>query len=575
MKKTLLLTFFGSLCVSVTLLAQLPVSIVNNSFELPENGQKITNMNNVPGWHCDTVRDCGRESNAAIHGLMAAYTDSWDGSFYQAVDVIGDTNVTYVLRYSASISWTPEANDTCYIKSYFSAFSGSDPTTRIVLDSMVSVYSRADIFEQWKDLTHEFTIPAGSTNVGDSLVIEFNISSKADLESWGNFDFIRLTKYYEEGGGSIPVQNVILAPYITGPADYSMELTPSWDADSVYLTFDVTDDSVVISPVEIWLGDNIELYFDMDNSKNALWPRTALGRPSAYDANDYQFRLVPRTPWEAYNTKQGVKMDYNEFDGGYQFYVRIPWDSLMHGFDAKIGNVIGFDIYASDNDNDPFNRDMISLYTTNGALWDDPSFFGTVELGAYGQFIHIPDDMPPSVPTGLDTVSTGGTWLTLIWNASIDQQSEVLLYSIYQDDALISTIYAQDPVSNTFHVTGLTPGNTYSFSIVAVDNFFNYTDFLTSPHLEVTTKLPTQVSIDETNNTLGSIYPNPAMDKVNIVSASLEPVSFEIYNTTGNLIHSGIFTGSTLIDLSSIDAGIYLITLKSEERVQVEKLIIR
>jgi hypothetical protein len=573
MKKTLLLFIIGGMSLSPYVMAQKSVTIENYSFELPQNGQKITNINEVPGWHCDTVRDCGRESNDAIHGLMAAYTDSWDGSFYQPVGVIPDTTVTYVLRYSASISWTPEANDTCYIKSYFSSFSGADPTTRVVLDSMVSAYSRAEIFGQWKDFTHAFTIPAGSANVGDSLVIEFNIGTKEDMESWGNFDYLRLTKYYEGESTSIPVERPMIVSYITGPDDYSLKLMPSWDADSVYLKFDVTDDSIVISPVEIWLGDNIEFYFDMDNSKNTIWPRNSTAS-TAYDANDYLFFAIPRTPWEAYNSLGGVKMDYEEVEGGYRFDIRIPWDSLLNGFVPEIGSVIGFDVYASDNDNDPFFRDQISLYTSSGMLWNDPSFFGTVELGAYGQFIHLPDDMPPSVPTGLDTVSTGQYWLTLKWDASTDQQSAVLLYSIYQDNIVIANIWAMDPVTNTFRVTGLSPGNTYSFSVVAVDNYYNFTDYLTAPQLEVTTKLPTPVSINEDKVTVGKVYPNPASGVVNIASVSSMPVAFELYNTTGSLIMSGVFTKSTSIDLSSVNAGLYLIYLRSPDRVQVEKLII-
>ena len=69
----------------------------------------------------------------------------------------------------------------------------------------------------------------------------------------------------------------------------------SWDSDSIYMVYDVVDDSIVNAGASYQV-DNIEIYFDMDNSKNIHYPRNGgwlQPIDAAYDTNDYQLRLVP------------------------------------------------------------------------------------------------------------------------------------------------------------------------------------------------------------------------------------------------------------------------------------------
>ena len=80
------------------------------------------------------------------------------------------------------------------------------------------------------------------------------------------------------------------------------------------------------------------------------------------------------------------------------------------------------------------------------------------------------DVTAPTVPTALAAANVTTTSLTLNWTASTDAVG-VIAYDVYQGAGLIGS-----PTTNTFAVTGLTPGTDYSFTVKAKDANNNISD---------------------------------------------------------------------------------------------------
>lgn len=71
------------------------------------------------------------------------------------------------------------------------------------------------------------------------------------------------------------------------------------------------------------------------------------------------------------------------------------------------------------------------------------------------------------------------------------------------------------------------------------------------------------------------VFPNPVSDKLIISIESVNPINYEIINSTGLLIHSGAFNQSTEIDMQQYARGIYFLKLRGESIVKVEKIILQ
>jgi len=71
------------------------------------------------------------------------------------------------------------------------------------------------------------------------------------------------------------------------------------------------------------------------------------------------------------------------------------------------------------------------------------------------------------------------------------------------------------------------------------------------------------------------VYPNPSNGLFNITSEGNGTVSLEVYNITGGLVASSIFTQNTRLDLSKYSKGVYFLHLKADGKTQITKLIVR
>ena len=145
-----------------------------------------------------------------------------------------------------------------------------------------------------------------------------------------------------------------------------------WDDTYVYLLAVVTDDVKVNDSPNTYDDDNVEFYFDINNSKTAT-----------YDANDVQYSF-------AYNdgtnfgvlpsgrTKAGITYKIADAQTGYNVEARIPWTTLLG---TPTGDMyIGFDFMINDDDNGGGRDAKLSWNAVADQAWQNASYFGTIKL---------------------------------------------------------------------------------------------------------------------------------------------------------------------------------------------------
>jgi len=348
--------------------------------------------------------------------------------------------------------------------------------------------------------------------------------------------------------------------------DYTCNLNFKWDTENAYLTLDITDDSLVNKGTNYQV-DNIEIYFDMDNSKNIHWPRNGgwVANDATYDANDYQLRLVPDTSFYINNTKpKGVTQVYTETEKGYKFELTIPWDSLMAGFEPALGKQIGFDVLASDNDAvaSDANRNQVTLLTPSGMIYNDPSYMATFQFEGMGTFSYIPDEEAPTAPSNL-VATASKSQVKLTWDNATDNIA-ILYYNIYQNDVLIKEKQYATQAANSYTVKNLADGD-YTFSIETVDNFGNISAKKASAQATINT-----VSVYDVNASKLAVYPNPVESVLNI--NGVENVSrIEVIGITGNIIKAT--KASTTISVTDLTQGAYFLKVYSDQKVYTTRFV--
>jgi hypothetical protein len=381
---------------------------------------------------------------------------------------------------------------------------------------------------------------------------------------------------------AFPISKVVVGQ-VDNAADFSGSVIMHYDADSVYMQYIIADDSIVNYPAgtNSYMVDNIEIYFDMDNSKTIHWPRNGNWLKEiddTYDLNDYQLRLVPGVPFLDYNLTRpsdvsitdGYRVVYNLTDTGYNFIFNIAWNRLLDGFDATVGKRIGFDVLASDNDKyaSVEFRNQITWNCTTDKPYNDPSLFGTLELAEGGVFTVIPDTTAPSEP-GNFAAKVDSNQITFTWDASTDNIA-VLQYTIYRDDDSLISIYGIK-TGNKFVLRHQANG-THAYKVSAFDNYGNRSDI--SPAVEATVDYtPTGINNTSANRFIN--YPNPVDNSLNIDNASTI-VMVELLGINGSVISTTAnrAAGQIVLNTSGLDCGIYLLRLTTTDgQVMMSKIV--
>jgi len=184
------------------------------------------------------------------------------------------------------------------------------------------------------------------------------------------------------------------------------------------------------------------------------------------------------------------------------------------------------------------------------AVVGDTLWFGKVILA---------DTQKPSKPDTLDATVAGST-VTLKWTAARDNDA-VLAYVIYQDDVQIDSIPGL-----TKDVSGLADA-TYTFGVVSVDKSGNRSAAKT---VDATV---THIGIDGiTSQQKLIVYPNPANDLLNIKNVQVG-TTVSIYSMTGELVLSSTIDNNGIVNINTLQSGLYTLRLSNENMNSVLKFI--
>ncbi|MCB0703986.1 MAG: T9SS type A sorting domain-containing protein [Saprospiraceae bacterium] len=70
-----------------------------------------------------------------------------------------------------------------------------------------------------------------------------------------------------------------------------------------------------------------------------------------------------------------------------------------------------------------------------------------------------------------------------------------------------------------------------------------------------------------------SVQPNPAQDYLLIESKDGAEMVYQLFDITGRLLYSGTVNGNTQLDLSGVDAGLYLLSIQTADQTYSERII--
>jgi hypothetical protein len=406
-----------------------------------------------------------------------------------------------------------------------------------------------------KKLLLSFAVCAliGSSNFAQNLVTNGGFELPDDVAteeiSWKEFD----------------IAKKVDAPNITSSTDFSAKAKIGWDDKFIYLNLEVTDDSIYAEGNEnTWERDNFEIYFDMNNGKLPLYPRGEASWPSSFDGQPgyWQIRLIPGRTFEELNPSfSGGSQIYHQISNTttYTYELTLSLDSLLNGFVPEIGKEIGFDILASDNDNDPYYRDQLSIFATLGTIWCDAAMWGTLAFKENGGFEVIDDVTKPSEVTNLAVLPDYNKVL-LTWDPATDN-IVVEQYIVYVNDEEFARVYAKD-TSNSIFVTDITIGE-YKFGVAAIDLAGNTSD--------ITSISYTVVGINNSTLSNLTIYPNPSSSVISLNNES--KVTMQLFNAAGQLISLKAVDAGEKVDVSELAIGVYTVRVIDNNNISVLKLI--
>jgi len=471
-----------------------------------------------------------------------SYSGSWDTAVYTGIDISG-----YDVK-SVDFKYAKNSNN-FIIASAINVEYRIDDGAWVQLDTTLIPSFGPSI---WKDISlpineqgNEIAIRLAGLNKTQALIDDLAVigTRSADVP--------------------FAIENIVVGK-VQSAADFTGSVQLEWDADSVYMVFNIVDDSIVPGTPEYQV-DNIEVYFDMDNSKNIHWPRNGGWKSgdTTLDTNDYQFRLVPDSAFSKYNSSfKGAKQIYTKTADGYQFELNIALDSLLNGFKPVPYQRIGFDVLVSDNDAvaSDANRNQITLNSPTDKAFNDPSLWGTLQFIDGGGFNLLIDNQAPTVAPVLTASLTSelDSTINLSWTAATDNIA-IMKYIVQSNGKDTVTVYPSAVGTVTSKLSDQNPG-IYIIAVTAVDNS-GLTIISLADTIEVKTPPVKPNSVDVVTATSFELYPNPVIDVLNIKNASIIS-KVEVSNINGSVIETIICnTEAVELNTSKLAKGLYFVTV--------------
>lgn len=296
------------------------------------------------------------------------------------------------------------------------------------------------------------------------------------------------------------------------------------------------------------------------------WPPSYLnsGGSRIPGSGYYQFRLVPDSSWTVYDNDNDeaatANLKYIKIQGGYQFNLNIPWDTLYAGFTPSVGKLIGFDVNVSDNNVNPDYRSQVTWNSPTTNIYADAALWGTIQLQPSGLFSQVLDANAPTMPKNLkDTVVKSK--VTLTWDASTDN---IVVDKYIVTYGSIDTTLVALKTGNKLTTDKLADGS-YTFGVIAVDPSGNKSG---KASVKVTIS---SIDVKSVNSATLTFYPNPATNYINLKDIESSSI-VKLYNITGqNVLTTTVQNGR--IDISNLNNGLYVIKVENGKNTFVSKMI--
>lgn len=369
-----------------------------------------------------------------------------------------------------------------------------------------------------------------------------------------------------------PVEYYLDAANISVEDDFKAEYKMFWTDTYLSVLIAVEDDSIFTGSENIYDGDNIELYLDMNNSKLVKMPRDAgwSARPwEQNDNNDYQIRLVPGSTEITVdgeeeeitsNIQKTALVGYAETGTGYTFEMNLNIPMLTAGVDdfvAESGYVFGFDLDISDNDNDPDERDQVSWFAKSTWIWNDPSLWGVLQFDDNHMISIVNDEERPSLDDVNAVVTVDSNSVELSWSAATDNWVADD-YIIFMGAEAIDTVRYK----TTYAFEELDYSTEYILGVAAMDYSGNVS---AKKVIEITTGADPTNGVESIDYMSLGFYPNPVIDKMYLNKVMDGKVS--VFDLSGKIVYENVLNKDNVIDLRNLNKGIYSITIISEKNM--------
>lgn len=166
--------------------------------------------------------------------------------------------------------------------------------------------------------------------------------------------------------------NVLVGAGGNGSDNCSGSVQLLWDDNKIYALCTVTDDQLVHNGGDVYEDDNVELYFDSNNSKGGSYDYDDVQLSFNYDS-----KTIATIP-SGYNTN-GIDFVVLPTSIGYNVEASIPWSNIKCK-DLKSDMLIGFEFMINDDDNGGSRDNKISWNATSDNAWQSAFSFGTIKI---------------------------------------------------------------------------------------------------------------------------------------------------------------------------------------------------
>lgn len=206
---------------------------------------------------------------------------------------------------------------------------------------------------------------------GINVIVRLPILNVYNLGSAPIIDGIPDSIWSDERVISFEAKNELVGTD-TNEDDLSGSAKVLWDYNNVYILAEIFDDVKRNDSPNTYEDDNVEFYFDSDNSKS-----------SSYDANDVQYSFA----WNDGTTigvlptgrsSEGISYSIVDTENGYTVEASIPWSTIQGS--PENGKELGFDFMINDDDDGGGRDSKFSWNASEDQAWQDATLFGTIRL---------------------------------------------------------------------------------------------------------------------------------------------------------------------------------------------------